>query len=258
MRNNDSYIAVFDSGLGGISVLRELLRQLPGERYLYFGDSRNAPYGNRPTEDVRTLTLMHIDTLMARGLKAVVVACNTATSAAIVQLRERYPDHIIIGIEPALKLAAERFPGGRIVVMATNVTLRERKFAQLMEQYQDTHDIVRLPCPELVEFVERGEIDSPALESYLRQLLAPHLAVSTDAIVLGCTHFPLARSAIACIAGPNVAILDGGEGTARETRRRLAEAGLLRQDGEGSVIFENSLGSEELLDRSTLLLNQSL
>ena len=255
MNKTDSYIAVFDSGLGGISVLRELVRQLPHEHFLYFGDSRNAPYGTRTTEAVRELTLQQIANLMPRGLKAVVVACNTATSAAIVPLRQRYPDQIIVGIEPALKLAAERFPGGRILVMATNVTLREEKFEQLLAHYGQSCDITRLPCPELVEFVERGVVEGPELEQYLTRILAGPLTRKVDAIVLGCTHFPLVRGAINKVAGSQVALLDGASGTARETRRRLAQAGLLRQSGEGSVTFENSLSSPRLLALCAQLLD---
>ena len=126
-------IAVFDSGLGGISVLRKLVEQMPQEHFLYFGDSKNAPYGSRTTEDIRALTLRNAEALFERGAKALVIACNTATSAAIDALRCYYPERIIIGIEPALKLAVSRHPGGRILVMATEATLREKKFALLTE-----------------------------------------------------------------------------------------------------------------------------
>ena len=133
MPDRESPIAVFDSGLGGISVLRELRRQLPQERFLYFGDSANAPYGTRPTEEIRALTLKNAERLFSMGAKALVLACNTATSAAVDELRARYPEKIIIGIEPALKPAVDRHPNGKILVMATEATLRERKFAALME-----------------------------------------------------------------------------------------------------------------------------
>ena len=125
MNQKENYIAVFDSGVGGLSVLRHLRDQLPGERFAYFGDSANAPYGTRSREEVCRLTLAAAERLMSRGLKALVVACNTATSAAINELRRAYPDLIVVGIEPALKLACDRFPGGRIGVMATPMTLRE-------------------------------------------------------------------------------------------------------------------------------------
>ena len=136
MNTRQDYIAVLDSGLGGLSVLRHLRRLLPGERFLYYGDSANAPYGTRTRQEVEALTLQAAELLMQRGLKALVVACNTATSAAIESLRKKYPELIVVGIEPALKLAADHFPGGGIGVMATPVTLREEKFCHLLSRYE--------------------------------------------------------------------------------------------------------------------------
>ena len=168
-------IAVFDSGVGGLSVLRELVAQMPSEHFLYFGDSANAPYGTRPTAEIRSLTLAHAERLFDRGAKALVVACNTATSAAIGELRARWPDRVIIGIEPALKLAVSRHPGGCIGVLATEATLREEKFAALLQRCAENCHILKCPCPELVEFVERGELTGPALERCLAARLAPGL-----------------------------------------------------------------------------------
>lgn len=152
-------VAVMDSGLGGISVLRELVRAMPGEDFLYFGDSANAPYGTKPTEEVRRLTFEAAQNLFDRGCKALVVACNTATAAAIDTLREKYPDTIVIGIEPALKLAADHFPGGRIAVLATPVTLREEKFQHLLHRYGADCRVFSIPAPGLVELVESGHTD---------------------------------------------------------------------------------------------------
>lgn len=236
-------IAVFDSGVGGISVLRELVRQLPQEDFLYFGDSANAPYGSRATADIRRLTLLHADRLFAQGAKALVVACNTATSAAIDELRARYPKRIIIGIEPALKPAVDRHRHGKILVMATEATLRERKFAALTERYADDCTICKCPCPPLVDFVERGELHSAALREYLTLTLSPYLLPPPDAIVLGCTHFPFLRDAIREVVGQAPELIDGADGTAKETRRRLSEQGLLRTDAKGSVSLTNSLPS---------------
>lgn len=233
-------IAVFDSGLGGLSVLRALRRRMPHERFLYFGDSANAPYGSRPTEEIRALTLRHAGRLFEAGAKALVVACNTATSAAIGELRAQYPQRIIVGIEPALKLAVERHPHGCILVMATEATLRERKFSALTERYSGDCTIRRCPCPGLVEFVERGELDSPALDAHLRRELSPFLTPQPDAVVLGCTHYPFLRRAIARAVGASCELLDGADGTARETLRRLTEAGLLRTQGAGGVELTDS------------------
>ena len=248
-------IAVFDSGVGGLSVLRELVAQMPSEHFLYFGDSANAPYGTRPTAEIRSLTLAHAERLFDRGAKALVVACNTATSAAIGALRARWPDRVIIGIEPALKLAVSRHPGGCIGVLATEATLREEKFAALLQRCAENCHILKCPCPELVEFVERGELTGPALERCLAARLAPVLAAGPDALVLGCTHFPFAAGAIRRVVGPDVELLDGSAGTARETKRRLLDAGLLVQQGEGSVTIENSLDSPAILALSRQLLH---
>lgn len=252
---NSRPIAVFDSGLGGISVLRRLIRLLPKEDFLYFGDSRNAPYGSRPTDEIRALTLENADMLFARGAKALVVACNTATSAAIDELRARYPDRIIIGIEPALKLAVSRHPDGRILVMATDATLREKKFAALMDRFDAQCRILKCPCPTLVGFVERGELSGEAVQAALQALLQDYLDPAPDAVVLGCTHFPFLAPAIRQVVGDTPELLDGADGTAKETKRRLSEAGLLRSGAPGHVEFLNSLHTPEILMLSETLLS---
>lgn len=239
------FIAVFDSGVGGISVLRELVKLMPQERYLYFGDSANAPYGTRPTSEVRALTLAASERLMARGCKALVVACNTATAAAIADLRAKYPDKIIIGIEPALKVAADHFPGGEIGVMATQVTLREEKFDVLLHRFTDACTVHTIPAPGLVELVERGMAVSAQSEALLRPLLAPYRG-RLDALVLGCTHYPFAAPVISRLLGERTALLDGGPGTARQTKRRLEAEGLLF-GGPGELLIENSSGSQEMI-----------
>ena len=233
MERTELPIAVFDSGLGGISVLRALVQRLPGEDFLYFGDSANAPYGVRPVAEVRRLTQDVIGRLYDRGIKAAVIACNTATSAAIGPLRAAFPDIPVIGIEPALKPAVAHHR--RVLVLATPLTLREEKFVALMHQCAGCAEIVPLPCPELVEFVERGELDSPAA-------------------VLGCTHFPFARRAIRAALGGNVTLYDGSDGTARETLRQLVRRGWVRGGSHGVVTLENSLPSELPLSRRLLAL----
>ena len=239
MGTKEDYIAVFDSGVGGISVLRHLVRVLPGERFLYFGDSANAPYGSRPTEEVRQLTLDGAKYLLDNyPLKALVIACNTATAAAVRQVREKYPDLIVIGIEPALKVAADHFPGGRIGVMATQVTLREEKFDLLLHRFDRDCTITKIPAPGLVQLVEQGKVDHPETDALLHGILDPYVG-QLDALVLGCTHYPFAAAAIGRVLGPEVRLLEGGDGTARETRRRLEKAGLLEQ-GPGEVKIINS------------------
>ncbi len=235
-------IAVFDSGVGGISVLRELIRIMPNENYIYYGDSANAPYGTKKLEEVRTLTKMHANTLFSRGAKGLVVACNTATSAAVRVLREENPDIPIVGIEPAVKPAVSFMEHPKVLVMATPMTIREEKFQKLMARYESQGEIIPFACPGLMNFVERGDLDGEDLQKYLEELLFGFREELVDAVVLGCTHYPFVRDMIVHILGERVRIFDGGAGTAREMRRRLAEAGLLSvREQKGSVEFDTSL-----------------
>ena len=255
MNEKRDYIAVFDSGVGGISVLRHLVRILPGERFVYYGDSANAPYGSRSTQEVRALTLAAVGKLLAEyPLKALVIACNTATAAAVNDVRAAHPELIVVGIEPALKVAADHFPGGRVGVLATEVTLREEKFDTLLHRFDENVTISKIPAPGLVELVEHGKVDAPETEALLRKVLGPYLG-KLDAVVLGCTHYPFARNAIRRVLGDDVVLLDGGEGTARETRRRLEQAGLL-ENGGGEVILRNSSPDPDMLRLSRERLNQ--
>lgn len=241
MADVNAPIAVFDSGLGGVSVLRELIRELPAEDFYYYGDSLNAPYGTKHPEVVRQLTIGHVQDFLEMGVKGVVIACNTATSAAVRRLRLMYPDLPLVGIEPAVKPAAEAFPRGNILVMATPVTIRQEKLRHLIDTYGGKANVIPLACPGLMDFVEAGNIDSPELTGFLRDLLEPYQS-SLDAIVLGCTHYPFVQKVIKRLVDPSVAIFDGGAGTAREMKRRLGAAGLLREDSgvQGAVTFHCS------------------
>ena len=252
MYTKNDYIAVFDSGVGGISVLRQLRKLMPQERYVYFGDSANAPYGSRPTSEVKELSLAAAHKLTTEyPVKALVVACNTATAAAIKELRAQYPDLIVIGIEPALKLAADRFPGGHIGVMATQVTLREGKFEDLLRRHGHDCTVDRIPAPGLVELIESGRGDGPETEEFMHKLLDQYVG-KLDALVLGCTHYPFVQRTIAtCL--PGTVLRHGGEGTARETRRRLDKAGLLRE-GEGEILITESLDDPQRIELARRLL----
>ena len=253
MYTKDDYIAVFDSGVGGISVLRQLHKIMPEEKYVYYGDSANAPYGSRPTEEVRQLTLAVAEKLTTEyPVKALVVACNTATAAAIKLLRKTYPDLIVVGIEPALKLAADSFPGGRLGVLATEVTLREEKFDNLVHRFDNNCTVYKIPAPGVVNLIEAGKNDSPEMLELLHTILNPYVG-KLDALVLGCTHYPFVARNIASVMGPGTVLLHGGKGTARETKRRLEEAGLLRS-GAGSVELRNSADDPKMLRLSRELL----
>lgn len=249
-------IAVFDSGVGGISVLRELIRIMPEEDFIYFGDSKNAPYGTKEKEKVRELTIGCARKLFDQGAKGLVVACNTATSAAVRKLREMYPYIPIVGIEPALKPAALCMEHPKVLVMATPMTIHEEKFHVLMERYKEKAQILPLPCPGLMDFIERGDLDGEDLHKYLEDLLYSYRENQVDAAVLGCTHYPFARKQIQQVLGENVKIFDGGEGTAREMKRRLQEKDLLcgRQKC-GQVVFENSLTDDSKIELCKKLLN---
>lgn len=249
-------IGFFDSGLGGLSVLREAVAIMPGEDYIYFGDSKNAPYGTKSPEEIRVLSLNNAHMLYKQGIKALVVACNTATSAAITALRETYSDIPVIGIEPALKPAVSIGPHPKVVIMATPLTVKGRKFHELLGRYEDEADVTALACPGLMEFVEEGKLDGPDVEDYLKKLLLPVKDRKIDAIVLGCTHYPFLKRAIRGIVGPGIRILDGGEGTARQLKRRLKEAGLLKpvsaEDHAGRIEYLESMPEKIPLCRTLM------
>ena len=253
-------IAVFDSGVGGISVLRELVRLMPYEDFLFYGDTANAPYGTKTTEQVRKLTTTHVEDFMSRGAKAVCIACNTATSAAVRSLRGKYPDFPIVGIEPAIKPASSFMDHPRVLVMATPMTIREEKFKRLMTRFEDRADIHPLPCPGLMEYVERGKAHSPEVKAFLQVLLADYTEgghfAPVDAVVTGCTHYPFVARDILEVLGGECRIFDGAEGTAREVRRRLEKAGLLQdEDHKGEVTFENSSNDPQKIELCKTLLD---
>lgn len=244
---DERHIGVFDSGVGGISVLKALVAELPGELFRYFGDSANAPYGTRPEGEVLELTTSAVERMLDEGAKAVVIACNTATSVAARALREAHPDVPIIGIEPALKPAATAFPQGRILVMATPITLRLDKFHELAATYGGSCEVVSAACPGLADRIEQGDLDSPDLVEMIDDLVGAYRG-SVDAVVLGCTHYPFVRTQIKEVLG-DVPFFDGGAGTARQLRRRLARRGLLApDDAQGSVEFLSSLDTPCELD----------
>ena len=256
MSTDNRPIGVLDSGLGGISVLRELVKLMPGEDFIYYGDSANAPYGTRTPEEVIDLTKKDVEFLLERGAKAIVVACNTATSVAIKELRAAYEEILpVIGIEPALKPAVKAKEHSKVVVMATPMTLSQTKFNSMMHIYEDDANIIKMPCPGLVEYIESGVLEGPVLDAYLEKQFAPYDKAEIDAVVLGCTHYPLIREVIQKHL-PGVFVYDGGFGTAKQTKRRLAERGLLsdRESG-GKVEIFNSRNTEEILELSRRLLN---
>ncbi len=253
MQPNEKYIAVFDSGVGGISVLRRLLEVLPDEKYLYFGDSINAPYGVRAEEEVFQLTLAAMEKMVKRGIKAFVIACNTATSAAQERLQKIYPDIPVIGIEPAIAEGVRLFPNGHVAALATPGTLKGKRFLENKARLEGACRITAIPAPGLMELVEAEKGDSPEAVALLTPLLEPYKDL--DALALGCTHYPFAEKSIRKVLGEGVTMLDGAVITARQTKEILTVRGLLHQ-GPCEVIIENSLPGDRMVTLSHKLLNQ--
>ena len=256
MNIKNSPIGFFDSGVGGLSVLREAISIMPNENYIYFGDSKNAPYGTRELDDVKQLTFNAVDFLLKKNVKAIVIACNTATSAAIEELRDKYTDIPIIGIEPALKPAVELNRNGSVIIMATPMTLREKKFKKLMCKYQDRCNIISMPCAELVEFVESGNLTGIEVEEYLNNKFKDYNKSDIAAVVLGCTHFPFIKKTLSKIIGMDIPLIDGGAGTSHELQRKLEEKNILtNSESRGSVEIYNSTNDMKVIDFCYNLIN---
>jgi len=234
-------IGVFDSGLGGLSVLRALRDQLPRVPLLYLADSAYAPYGERSTEFLTERSLTIGQYLMDQGAALLVVACNTATTQAVAALRARWPDLPIVGVEPGVKPAAAATRNGRIGVLATTATVRSERFKYLVNSYAAGHQVVAQACPGLVELIERGELDSPALRDLVGRYCEPLRQADVDTVVLGCTHYPFIRPLFQQAVGSEVLIVDTEAAIARQAARLWpgpageATTGSLRLSTTGSV-----------------------
>lgn len=257
MNNNENAIGVFDSGLGGVSVLKELIKTMPNEKFLYYGDSANAPYGIKTKEEITERCIDIIEFFLTKGVKAIVIACNTATSVAANILREKYSYLPIIGMEPALKVAADGKVGNTIVVMATPLTLKEAKFNDLMEKYKDDNTVIKMPCPELVNIVENDLLDNEEIVENQLKIYYKNLDMSKiNSVVLGCTHFVFYRKYMQKILNHNINIIDGNLGTINHLKEVLTEKDELRDDSEkGSVTIYNSSNDEKFIRLSEKLLN---
>ena len=242
----DKAIGIFDSGLGGLSVLKRLKEELPKEDFIFFGDQKHAPYGEKSEEEVRSLSLSAYRFLQERGVKATVIACNTATSAAAPYLRELFPEDIIIGMEPAVKPAVEhlqtfkdrvsRNNPPKILIMATEHTIKGERLQQLISRFAHPSQFLLLPSPGIVRILEAGKGDSPEMQDYLQKLLFPYRKETISSVVLGCTHYPFVQGQIQKALPYPLVFFDGAEGTAKETRHRLEEKGLLKEGKqEGTV-----------------------
>jgi glutamate racemase len=225
-RSTSSPIGVMDSGVGGISVLKHIQALLPHENLRYVADSKFAPYGNKTPLEIKARCFEVADFLISQGVKALVVACNTATAAAIDDLRAHY-DLPIIGMEPAVKPAAEASKNGIIGVLATVGTLKSAQFAALLESYGRNVKVVTQACIGLVECIERGELDNPETKALIRLYTKPLLDEHADTIVLGCTHYPFVKDAIREVVGNEISLIETGAAVAKQLKNKLEENGLL-------------------------------
>ena len=238
-------IGVFDSGVGGVSVLARLACELPHEDFLYFGDSAHAPYGEKPRDWIVRRSRDITEQLLDRGAKAIVIACNTATSAAASTLRSEYAHIPIIGVEPALKPATLAEGVNRVLVMATPITLRLDKYQQLAERWGGGHVVIDAPCPGLASRIEQGDLDAPDVVELVYELVGRYRG-EIDAVVLGCTHYRFVAWAIREVLG-DVRLFDGADGTARQLHRKLSERGLMTlSTGSGVISFMTS-GDDSVL-----------
>ena len=244
-------IGFFDSGIGGLSVLREALMLLPYENYIYFADSDNAPYGTKTKEEVKRLTFDAVKFLNERKIKALVIACNTATSAAVRDLRKAY-GFPVIGMEPAVKPAVEKKNNGgkRVLVMATPLTLKEEKFQNLITRFDAEHIVDMLPAPKLVEFAEKHIFHGPEVTDYIKEIM-PENIDQYGTLVLGCTHFPLFKQALEENMPKSINIIDGNKGTVNHLMDVLKKNHLLSlSDKKGKVTFYKS--GAEVKDQTVL------
>ena len=243
-----AHICIFDSGSGGLSVYRELVRQLPRERYSYYADNAHCPYGEKSALYIRRRSRFITEFLLDQGADIIVVACNTATAAAIATLRAEYPEVPFIGMEPAVKPAALGTRTGVIGVLATAGTLKGSKYLNTRGRFQEDVTIVEHVGQGFVELVENGVLDGPEAESVVRASLQPLLDAGADTIVLGCTHYPFLQPLIERLSGPGVQVIDPAPAVARQTVRVLEQRGIRTGEGPFSVQLYAS-GSRDSLDR---------
>ena len=229
-------IGIFDSGVGGLSVLRAIRQQLPNEDVLYFGDQGHVPYGPRPLEQVRDFSEAITRFLMEQGAKLIVVACNTASAAALHSLRQTFPNVPFVGMEPAVKPAAETTRTGVVGVLATPATFQGALYASVVERFASSVTLLQDTCPGLVQQIEQGELEADATRQILESALRPMLDRNIDTVVLGCTHYPFVIPLIQQIAGPDVRVIDPAPAVARQTARLLDAANLRRTSSRSGTV----------------------
>jgi glutamate racemase len=239
--NPQQPLGIFDSGVGGLSVLRAIRQHLPHENILYLGDQAHIPYGPRPRAQIRIFAAAITHFLLTEGAKLIVVACNTASAAALHDLRRQFPAVPFVGMEPALKPAAETTRTHKVGVLATPTTFSGDLYASLVERFAKDVEIFKSNCPGLVEQIEAGQLDHPKTYKILASALEPMLKAGIDTIVMGCTHYPFVIPVIQSITGPNVHTIDPAPAIARQTHRLLKQRSLLNNaDSNGQLQFYTS------------------
>ncbi len=248
------HIGFFDSGIGGLSVLKEALQLLPSENYLYYADTRHVPYGPKSREEVRGYVFEAVDFLVQQGIKALVIACNTATIVTVSDLRKKY-GFPIIGMEPAVKPAVEKNKKNhkRVLVLATELALKGEKYRSLVAKVEGRHIVDSLPLPELVEFAESYVFDESIVVPCLKEKLSGFDLEQYGTVVLGCTHFPLFKAHFNKILPPHIDLIDGSLGTVRHLKNLLEEKGLLEMTGDGGKV---SFYASGILETDTEKLNK--
>ena len=253
-----SPIGIFDSGVGGISVLRAIREQMPEESIIYFGDQRHIPYGPRPMEQIRNFSEAITNFLLEYNAKIVVVACNTASAAALKYLRERFPSVQFVGMEPAIKPAAEHTQTGKVGVLATPATFQGALYASVVERFANGAELFQDTCPGLVQQIEQGNLNGEGTRRILEDALLPMLEKNIDTVVLGCTHYPFVIPLIQQIAGNNVRVIDPAPAVAKQTRRLLEEREMKKQSElKGDIKFYTSGNPEAFKSLLPMLLGES-
>ncbi|MEZ4986596.1 MAG: glutamate racemase [Saprospiraceae bacterium] len=232
---NNQPVGIFDSGIGGLSVANAIYRLLPHESLVYYADTGHVPYGPRTTAEIRDFSFDITEQLLGRGCKMIVLACNTATAAALEALREHWPDVPFVGMEPAVKPAAAATQTGKVGVLATLSTIRSERYTQLMERYANHIEVMENPCIGLVDLIEAGQLDSPQTRALLSDIVQPMLAADVDTLVLGCTHYPVLLPLLHQITGENIHLIDPAPAVARQVARRLATLHLAASDSHQPV-----------------------
>lgn len=256
-RGTDAPIGVFDSGVGGLSVLNEIRSLMPNESLLYVADCGHIPYGEKTPEFIRQRCVVMAEFFQQQGAKALVLACNTATVAGVTDLRERYPDWPIVGMEPAVKPAAAATRSGVVGVLATTGTLQSAKFAALLDRFALDVQVVTQPCPGLVELIETGDLVSPTIRNLLHSYVEPLLAAGCDTIILGCTHYPFLKPLLREMIPESISLIDTGGAVARQLQRLLTQSDLLASGPALETGFWTSADPENFRNILPLLWKKS-